>query len=156
MPSDRFGLFAHGVVNNEAWLTHDLNFDFLSIDPTKSRLDRRNIRQNIGHISLARRSDGLVSLSTNGFDTQEGDSKIPVETLVAPLGEWATAAVASDVETAAAAKQREQLPPNDPVEVTADQLAPIGDFLNNPANVHAYFRFEYDSSGAVGLIIAQA
>lgn len=152
MPSERFGLYAHGIVNSEAWLTHDLQFDFLSLDPTKSPFDKKNVRQKIGHISLARSGDDLVNVSTSGFDTQEGDSKIPVETLVAPLGEWATAAVANDIAVRAVVKTVQPVP----VEVTADQLESIGDFLNDPTSVHAYFRLEYDASGPVGLITAQA
>lgn len=151
MPSDHFGLFARGVVNNEAWLTHDLQLDFLSLDPDKPHLDRSHIRQKIGHVSLARSGDGLVNLSTSGFATHEGGSSIPIQTLASPLGEWATGAAASDIAVRAADKLAVQ-PAR--IEVTADQLEPIEAFLSDSANAHTYFRFEYRESGVVGVVTA--
>ncbi len=145
-----FGVYARGARNDDSWLTHEVHIDFVSPP------DARHIRQNIGHISLSLGLDGELSLSTHGFDKKELEQRIPMQTLVTPLGEWMTTAAIKDYHANAEARVAQVLPPIEPVSATPEQLEPLRTFVDDAANMTAYFRFAYENNITVGVLTAPA
>ncbi len=145
---DAFGIYARGAVYDDSAITHEVNIDFVG------RADTRQIRQNIGHISLGVRPDGELSLATHGFDTQGPSQRIPIPTLAEPLGGWITAAAVKDNRANAAARAAGITRRAEPVIATAEHLEPLRTFVDDPASVDTYFRFAYQDGLAVGIVTA--
>ena len=101
-------------------------------------------------------TSGRLSLYTRGFDKQEPEQSIPVQTLVSPLGEWVTAATIESERINKEARAAQVLPPNEPVSPTIEELEPLSAFVDDPSSTNAYFRFVYEDSTAVGILTAQA
>lgn len=144
-----FGVFARGV-SGTAGFTHELHFYFVSAP------DSERLRQTLGHLSLCVRANGEVIPSAHSFNQEHQVRPIPVETLVAPLGEWAVAKAAEVTLADIEARSREVLNPAIPTELPVEALDPMIAFLADPDNREAYFRFNYGTDRlANGIVVAQ-
>lgn len=156
-PEDQhpYGLYLRGISDKQFGID-SLHCYFISPPNTQQ------LRSNLGYVSLYLHADGLrVSASFNDLD----ESPVPIDrikTLVNPLGSYlsalATEEVVSNREYYARKRRNldtEREPDAEPLQqVTAEDLAPLRQFVGDPLNREAFMRFNDDF--ADGIVVAQA
>ncbi|HEX8762891.1 MAG TPA: hypothetical protein VF733_03995 [Candidatus Saccharimonadales bacterium] len=141
----RYDVYIRGTVNvsTKTRLTHNVHLDFLTL-PNIHR-----VRRAIGQIGLGVTSDDGLDISTRRFEFAEDQGGITVPELVAPLGEWMTAAVLEDQDLIQ--KNRKSLlgARAVPLCATSEELAPLQEFIDHPENRHYFFRFAHEDAGGI-------